>query len=130
MDVQCQIFVTYAKQDQHREDDVPGPGFGFVNVFNTSGTFLRRLISNGELNAPWGLALVEGDKLWIGNFGDGRINNYDPVTGAFIETLMTADGTPLEFAGLWDLLPLGDGVFFTAGIADEEHGLFGIITED
>jgi uncharacterized protein (TIGR03118 family) len=124
-----EIFVTYAKQDPKREDDVPGPGFGFVNVFDTSGNFLRRLISNGELNAPWGLALVE-DGLWVGNFGDGRINNYDPVTGAFIETLMTADGTPLEFEGLWDLLPLGDGVFFTAGIADEEHGLFGVITED
>jgi uncharacterized protein (TIGR03118 family) len=124
-----EIFVTYAKQDRAREDDVPGPGFGFVNVFDTSGNFLRRLISNGELNAPWGLALVE-DGLWVGNFGDGRINNYDPVTGAFIETLVRADGTPLEFDGLWDLLPLGDGVFFTAGIADEEHGLFGIITED
>ena len=124
-----EIFVTYAKQDHHAEDDVPGPGFGFVNVFDTSGNFLRRLISNGELNAPWGLALVE-DGLWVGNFGDGRINNYDPVTGAFNETLMRADGTPLQFDGLWDLLPLGDGVFFTAGIADEEHGLFGIITED
>lgn len=124
-----EIFVTYALQDHAREDDVPGPGNGFVNVFDTSGNFLRRLISNGELNAPWGLALVE-DGLWVGNFGDGRISNYDPVTGAFIETLMTADGTPLEFEGLWDLLPLGDGVFFTAGIADEEHGLFGIITED
>jgi uncharacterized protein (TIGR03118 family) len=124
-----EIFVTYAKQDHAREDDVPGPGFGFVNVFDTSGNFLRRLISNGELNAPWGLALVE-DGLWVGNFGDGLINNYDPNTGAFIETLMRADGTPLQFDGLWDLLPLGDGVFFTAGIADEEHGLFGIITED
>jgi uncharacterized protein (TIGR03118 family) len=124
-----EIFVTYAKQDRAREDDVPGPGFGFVNVFDTSGNFLRRLISNGELNAPWGLALVE-DGLWVGNFGDGLINNYDPNTGAFIETLMRADGTPLQFDGLWDLLPLGDGVFFTAGIADEEHGLFGIITED
>jgi uncharacterized protein (TIGR03118 family) len=124
-----EIFVTYAKQDRAREDDVPGPGFGFVNVFDTSGNFLRGLISNGELNAPWGLALVE-DGLWVGNFGDGLINNYDPNTGAFIETLMRADGTPLQFDGLWDLLPLGDGVFFTAGIADEEHGLFGIITED
>jgi hypothetical protein len=38
--------------------------------------------------------------------------------------------TPLEFEGLWNLLPLDAGVFFTAGIADEEHGLFGVITED
>ena len=124
-----QIFVTYAKQDHKREDDVACAGCGFVNVFDTSGNFLRRLISNGELNAPWGLALVENG-LWVGNFGDGRINNYDPMTGAFIETLMRADGTPLQFDGLWDLLPLGDGVYFTAGIADEEHGLFGLITED
>ena len=75
------------------------------------------------------LIVVEGE-LWVGNFGDGRINNYSPITGAFIETLMRADGTPLQFDGLWDLLPLGDGVYFTAGISDEEHGLFGLITED
>jgi uncharacterized protein (TIGR03118 family) len=124
-----EIFVTYALQDHAKEDDVACPGCGFINVFDTSGNFLRRLVSNGELNAPWGLALVE-DGLWVGNFGDGRINNYDPVSGNFIETLMRADGTPLQFDGLWDLLPQAGGVFFTAGIADEEHGLFGIITED
>lgn len=124
-----EIFVTYAKQDHRKKDDVAGPGFGFVSVFDTSGNFLRRLISNGNLNAPWGLALVEGE-LWVGNFGDGVINNYDPATGAFIQTLIRADGTPLQFDGLWDLLPLGDGVYFTAGIADEAHGLFGLITED
>jgi uncharacterized protein (TIGR03118 family) len=124
-----QIYVTYAKQDHKKEDDVACPGCGFVNVFDTSGNFLSRLISNGNLNAPWGLALVDSE-LWVGNFGDGLINNYDPVTGDLIETLKRADGTPLQFDGLWDLLPLGDGVYFTAGIADEEHGLFGLITED
>jgi uncharacterized protein (TIGR03118 family) len=124
-----EIFVTYAKQDHAKHDDVPGPGFGFVNVFDTSGNFLRRLVSNGNLNAPWGLALVDSE-LWVGNFGDGLINVYDPMTGAFIETLMRADGTPLQFDGLWDMLPLGSGVYFTAGIADEAHGLFGLITED
>ncbi|PYI60163.1 MAG: TIGR03118 family protein [Verrucomicrobia bacterium] len=124
-----EIFVTYAKQDAKREDDVHCPGCGFVNVFDTSGNLLRHLISNGNLNAPWGLALVEGN-LWVGNFGDGLINNYNPVNGDFIETLMRLDGTPLQFDGLWDLLPQAVGVFFTAGIADEEHGLFGLITED
>jgi uncharacterized protein (TIGR03118 family) len=124
-----QIYVTYAKQDEDKEDDVACGGCGLVDVFDTSGNFLSRLISRGHLNAPWGLALVDGE-LWVGNFGDGLINNYDPVTGDFIETLAGADGTPLQFDGLWDLLPLGDGVYFTAGIADEEHGLFGLITED
>jgi uncharacterized protein (TIGR03118 family) len=126
-----EIFVAYAKQDRAKHDDVPGPGFGFINVFDTSGNFLRRLVSNGNLNAPWGLAEV-GGHLWVGNFGDGLINVYDPMTGAFIEQLMRADGTPLQFDGLWDMLPaqVGGGVFFTAGIANEEHGLFGIITEN
>ena len=124
-----EIFVTYAKQGPGKHDDVPGPGNGFINVFDTSGHLLRHLVSHGNLNSPWGLALV-GTELWVGNFGDGKINNYDPTTGAFIETISRADGSPLVFDGLWDLLPLGAGVYFTAGIGDEEHGLFGIITED
>jgi len=124
-----EIFVTYAKQDQMRHDDVPCAGCGLVDVFDTSGNFLRRLTDRGNLNAPWGLAEVDSE-LWVGNFGDGKINVYDPITGAFIETLMRADGTPLQFDGLWDLLPLGTGTYFTAGIADEGHGLFGLITED
>jgi len=125
-----QIYVTYAKQGPGKKDDEAGPGNGFINVFDTSGTFVTRLVSNGDLNSPWGLAIIEGDELWVGNFGDGKINNYDSTTGAFLETLMRADGTPLQFDGLWDLLPLGSGVYFTAGIAGEQHGLFGIITED
>jgi len=125
-----EIFVTYAKQDKKRHDDVACDGCGFVNVFDTSGNFLRHLVAHGNLNAPWGLALVEGTNLWVGNFGDGLINVYDSVTGNFIEQLMRADGTPLQFDGLWDLLPLGTGVYFTAGIAGEAHGLFGKITED
>jgi uncharacterized protein (TIGR03118 family) len=124
-----QIFVTFAKQDSKGHDEVAGPGNGFVDLFDTSGNLIKRLVSNGNLNAPWGLALVDGE-LWVGNFGDGKINNYDPSTGAFLETISRADGTPLVFDGLWDLLHLGDNTFFTAGIADEAHGLFGVITED
>ena len=66
-----------------------GPGLGYVDVFDTSGHLLRRLISQGALNAPWGLAVAprhfgpfSGDLL-VGNFGDGAINAYDPRTGAF-----------------------------------------------
>jgi len=125
-----QIYVTYAKQAPGKRDDQAGPGNGFIDVFDTSGHLLRRLVSHGNLNSPWGLALVEGDELWVGNFGDGKINNYDPTTGAFLGTISRADGTALQFDGLWDMLPLGNGVYFTAGIADEDHGLFGIITED
>ena len=124
-----QIYVTYALQGPGEHDDVAGPGNGFIDVFDTSGNFVKRLVSNGNLNSPWGLALVEGTNLWVGNFGDGKINNYD-LNGNFLGTINRADGTPLQFDGLWDMLPLGAGVYFTAGIGDEAHGLFGLITED
>ncbi len=120
------VVVTYAKQDADREDDVPCPGCGFVDVFNTHGQLVRRLISHGNLNAPWGLALVNG-QLWVGNFGDGRINVYDPSNGSFIGRPRDVFNIPLQFEGLWGLL-LEDGiVYFTAGIADEDHGIFGVI---
>ena len=125
--------MTYALQEKARHDDVKGPGNGFVNVFDTSGNFVQRLISNGNLNSPWGLALVGlPATLWVGNFGDGTINNYDPTTGALIETISKVDATPLQIDGLWALLPLGTPtkVFFSAVIADEAHGLFGFITQD
>lgn len=69
-------------------------------------------------------------ELWVGNFGDGKINNYDPISGGFLGTVSKADGTPITINGLWALLPLGGGIYFTAGIADEAHGLFGKLTED
>ncbi len=127
------IYVTYAKQDANAEDDVGGPGRGFVNVFDTQGNFLRRLISRGELNSPWGLALapqgfgVFAGALLVGNFGNGRINAYDPNTGAFIGQLAKRSAKPLVIDGLWGLFFIDKRLFFTAGIADEAHGLFGVI---
>ena len=120
------VIVTYALQDANMEDDVAGAGNGFVNVFNTKGQLQKRLISQGRLNSPWGLAIVQG-QLWVGNFGDGKINVYNPSSGNFIGNPRTWRGTPLAFDGLWDLLLFRGGLYFTAGIADEEHGLFGVI---
>jgi uncharacterized protein (TIGR03118 family) len=128
-----QIFVTYAERNPaNPDDDLAGPGNGFINVFDTSGNFIRRLVSNDRLNAPWGLEMVSSfgkfkNALLVGNFGDGRINAYDPTTGTFLGTPKMQDKTILAFDGLWDLLFVNNGLFFTAGIADEEHGLFGLI---
>jgi uncharacterized protein (TIGR03118 family) len=133
------LYVAYAKQDADREDEVAGPGRGFVDVYSTSGHLLHRLIRRGQLNAPWGLVLApagfgrfSGDLL-VGNFGDGRINAYDPRTGAFRGRLRHEDGSPIAIEGLW-ALRFGNGVtgtpttlLFTAGIDDEAHGLFGAI---
>jgi uncharacterized protein (TIGR03118 family) len=133
------LVVAYAQQDADAEDEVAGAGLGFVDVFDTSGHLLRRLVSQGALNAPWGLAVAprhfgpfSGDLL-VGNFGDGAINAYDPRTGAFRGTLQNKDGNQIKINGLW-ALRFGNGVIgtpqtllFTAGIGDEDHGLFGEI---
>ncbi|WP_233582768.1 TIGR03118 family protein [Corallococcus sp. CA053C] len=132
------LYVTYAKQDEDKEDDVAGKGFGFVNVFDASGQFVRRLITRGRLNAPWGLALAPAsfgkfsNHLLVGNFGDGRINAYDPITGRFKGRLERPNGNAIEIEGLWGL-SFGNGLldqptdtlFFTSGPDDEEHGLYG-----
>jgi len=129
-----QIYVTYALQKADQHDDMEGAGNGFVNVFDTSGNFVKRLISHGELNSPWGLTLHSGGfgrfdgELFVGNFGDGMINVYDPMNGTFLGTMMNHNGSgPLVFPGLWSLLSINVNLFFTAGIMDEAHGLFGVI---
>jgi uncharacterized protein (TIGR03118 family) len=132
------LYVTYAKQDAAKHDDVAGLGNGFVDVFNLDGTGEHRLISNGLLDSPWGMAIAPssfgsfaGDLL-VGNFGNGMINAYNATTGTFIGTLDGADGNPLVIDGLW-ALTIGNGaaggslntLYFTAGPDGESHGLFG-----
>ena len=128
------IYVTYAKQDRDAHDDVPGPGHGYVSVFDADGNFVNRLVTRGALDSPWGLTLAPNNfgnlsgALLVGNFGDGNIHGYDPTTGAFLGTMSKADGSPLVLDGLWALHALGaKTVYFTAGIVDEAHGLFGVI---
>jgi uncharacterized protein (TIGR03118 family) len=134
-----QIFVTYAKQDADRHDDVRGPGNGVVDVFATDGTLVRRFATGGTLNSPWGLAMspatfgnFHGDVL-VGNFGDGRINAFTPA-GVLRGQLKSETSAAIEIEGLWGLR-FGNGgsggdpgtLFFAAGINDEADGLFGKI---
>jgi len=134
------IFVTYARQDSARHDDVSGIGNGFIDVFSPEGDLLHRLIQHGQLNSPWGLTVAPegfgqfGGALLVGNFGDGRIHAYQVDSGAFEGTLRRPDGTPLVIDGLWGLA-FGNGadagpeatLFFAAGINGEKDGLFGTI---
>jgi uncharacterized protein (TIGR03118 family) len=135
-----ELYVSYAKQDKAKHDDVAGLGNGFVDVFSTDGVMQTRLISRGALNSPWGLVLAPstfggfGGDLLVGNFGDGMIHAYDATTGAPQGTVTNTDGNPIAIQGLWGLR-FGNGTFggpndlvFTAGIAGESHGLLGEIT--
>ncbi len=135
------IFVAYAKQDEDKEDEVAGPGLGFVDVYKTNGDLELHLKSGRWLNAPWGLALApagfgkDSGRLLVGQFGSGEIATYDLDHGNFHGLLRGTHGQPINIDGLW-ALRFGNGagaglattLFFTAGIDDERHGLFGTIT--
>jgi len=134
------IYVTYAKQDDDKKDDVRGMGHGFVNAFDTSGNLIRRVASRGTLNSPWGLALSPADfgtfsnDLLVGNFGDGRIHAYNQWTGHLVGTLRDSSGDPIWIDGLWALMPgngssaPADQVWFSAGPGGEAHGLLGLLS--
>jgi len=134
-----QLYVTFAKQlAPANQDDQAGPGNGYVDVFNTNGTVVKRFATRGALNSPWGVALApagfggfSGDLL-LGNFGDGRIGAYDPATGSFIDFLRDGTANPIVIDGLWGLTfgpsPDSTTLFFTAGPDGEAHGLLGTLT--
>jgi len=138
-EIKGKLYVTFAKQDATRHDDVAGQGHGFIDVFTNSGKFVRRLVTRGALNSPWGLALAPrsfgrfGGDLLVGNFGNGHINVYNPMTGKRRGQLRRPNGMPIVIDGLWGLM-FGNGnaaktgqLVFSAGPNEESHGLLGKI---
>jgi uncharacterized protein (TIGR03118 family) len=134
------VYVAYAQPDPTTHEKV-GAGLGLVDVFDKQGNLLSHLIAaGGALNAPWGLAMAPANfgkfsnMLLVGNFGDGKINVYDPTTGAMQGTLSTNAGAAIVVPGLW-ALQFGNGLnsqptntlFYTAGPGAEAHGLYGRI---
>ena len=133
------LFVTFALQDPLlKHDDVPGVGHGFVDEFDLQGHMLDRVASGGVLDSPWGLAIAPpgfgefANDLLVGNFGDGTINVFNPQNDHFLGKLEDANGAPITIFDLWSLVP-GSGnagtdpnkIYFTAGVKNEAHGLFG-----
>jgi uncharacterized protein (TIGR03118 family) len=132
------LYVTYAQQSHKEPDEETDRGSGFVDVFDTSGHLLQRLIKGNHLNAPWGLALAPGNfgpfsnALIVGNFGNGHLQAFDPDSGRFLGELNAADRKPIVIDGLWGLI-FGNGgsggdrntLYFASGPEGETHGLFG-----
>jgi uncharacterized protein (TIGR03118 family) len=138
---QTLIYVTYAKQDTAKHDNVVGAGLGLIDVYDTQGVLQNHLIATGgKLNSPWGLALAPANfgslsnMLLVGNFGDGAINAFDPSSGQAHGTLSDASGQPIVNPGLWGIA-FGNGahnqplmtLYFAAGIAFGANGLYGRI---
>ena len=134
-DINGDLYVTYAKNVL----GIGQPG-GFVDEFDGSGNFLKRIATNGSLYAPWGITLapakfgsLSGDLL-IGQFGDGEILAYNPSNDTFVGTLNGKNGQPIVNPFLWalDVRTGGPGVnlnavYFTAGYNNQADGLFGDI---
>ena len=150
------LFVSYAKQDAAKHDDVAGAGNGFIDEFDTSGHFLMRFASGTAaggtltaLNSPIGMTIAPdgfgnfGGDLLVGNFGDSHVSAFDLRTGRFIGQLQDTSGHALvlnggfngpDTKGLWGIA-FGNGqggagkdtLFFATGINDENDGLFGAV---
>lgn len=135
------LYVSYAKQDDQKHDEVDGAGLGYVDVFSPLGFLVRRLQHGPWLNGPWAMTIAPSDfgiyshDLLVGNFGSGQVAVYDPVTGFFKGLLKDASDNTITIDGLWGL-SFGSGgtsgsataLYFSAGSDGEAHGLFGTIT--
>ena len=150
------LYVMYAKVGPDGRDQ-PGAGNGFVDIFNTNGTFVKRFISRDQLNAPWGIAQApsnffsDGDEdtddyhygqqhgknaILVGNFGNGKINAYRS-DGKFLGGLANGK-SPIVIDGLWAITfvpPTATTIdstrlYFAAGPRAEMDGLFGYLKRD
>jgi uncharacterized protein (TIGR03118 family) len=141
------VFVTFAKQDDAKHDDVPGRGHGLIDVLDPqTGQFVRFATGSDaggklkEINSPWGVALApdsfgkNGGDLLVGNFGSGTIMTFN-AEGEFQGLLKAHRGGSVQIDGLWALTFGNNGsaggntdtLFFTAGPDGESHGLFGLL---
>ncbi len=138
------IFVTFAKQDDDKEDDVAGPGNGLIDILVLPTGRFHRFVTGSDaggrlksINSPWGVALapksfgIHGGQLLVGNFGSGTIMAFDEH-GHFRGLLESRPGKPIAIEGLWGLsfgncgqAGVTDTLYFSAGPEDETHGLFG-----
>ena len=144
------LFVSYAPMNATQV------GLGVIDVFDTSGTFLRRFAAGDPANVPlynpWGMVVAPANfgkfsnAILVGDFnlgngaagppagGPGYILAFDP-SGSFLGMLQGPDGSPLNIDGLWQLI-FGNGksggdastLYFAAGIQNQRHGLFGSVS--
>ncbi len=133
------LYITYA-QIGPDADEAP-LGSGVVDIFNTDGTFLSRFVTgdlSNNVSSPWGITVapagfgIFGNAFLIGNFSDenGFINAFSS-DGTYLG-MLTSGSDPFNMPYLWSIAFRTGGpnvdpnaLYFTAGIGDEEHGLFG-----
>jgi len=94
------IYVTYTNKENNS---------GIINIFDTDGVFVKRLVTEEKLSGPWGLAYTDNTfgnatgNLLVGNFGNGEINIYSATDGKYITTAKDENGDNLKILGLYSL---------------------------
>ena len=135
------LFVTYAKQNAVRHDNVAGDGLGFVEIFTPAGKHIGHLEHGSWLNSPWGVVWTPRDfgtfsnSILVGNFGSGWVAAFNGFDHKFEGFVKNPNDSLLFIDGLWSLTfgnggPAGPSttLFFSAGPDHETHGLFGTLT--
>ncbi len=138
------VYVTFAKQNREKKDDIAGRGHGLIDVLDLQTATFHRFVTGSnaggrlrEIDSPWGVALApstfgdHANQLLVGNFGSGTIMAFD-ARGHFDGLLESRFERPVVIDGLWALV-FGSGgkagvpgtLYFTAGPDDENHGLVG-----
>lgn len=130
------IWVTYTALDKSQG--------GFVDSFTPAGVLKTHFAVSGPLHSPWGVALAPSDfgpmsnaLLITNNTPHGRINAFDPKSGAFLGPLRDQSGKAIEIDDVW-AIQFGQGgpagangnpnqLFFTAGNNNYGNGTFGVI---
>jgi len=132
-DISGQVYVTFASTS--------GGGGGIIDIFDESGTLVKRLVASKALNQPWGMAVApsnfgtfSGALLVSNNTSAGTVTAFNLSTGKLLGTLKNASGKAITINGLWGI-EFGGGstlngktnqLFFTAG-PNDTNGLFGVI---
>ncbi len=126
------LYVAFALQNQSATAAVSQLGDGFVDEFTPAGALIEQLILRAPLNAPWGMELApsnfgqfSGDLL-VANQGSGQVDAFNPTSGVFLGAFPDATGAPIANDGLHGLLfGVGNSLYFTAGLNGGSDGLFG-----
>jgi uncharacterized protein (TIGR03118 family) len=121
----------------------PGPGHGYVDAFDPYGNLLLSLQQGSWMNQPYGMTVAPGSgfgaankALLVAMTGSGMIAAFNPARGKFGDFLKDSSGQPMVISGIRGI-GFGNGsmsggptttLYFTAGIDNFTHGLFGSIT--
>lgn len=132
--IRNRLYVLYAKQQPPNNfGTISWKGHGFISVFKSDGTFVKRLVSRGELNSPWGLTIAPEDfgqfsgQLLVGNNGDGRINAYT-FKGKHLGTLKDKCDKDIVIDGLYGLATHQHALFCSSSPTKRTNGLLSRIT--